>query len=720
MERGIEMYQPNIRRTLEFNMFSSAKSCPSLLLIIAIALITITVNAGNSDILAATKIVEYPSTDVPVDIPDQGTVTSRLTIDDTEEIVDLNVMLNISHRWDGDLTATLRAPDGTRVELFSRVGGKGDDFNNTIFDNEATQLITAGSAPFEGSYIPEGDLSKFYGKSMAGTWKLQVADSSYSTTGTLNSWSLIIQTEKEEELPLSAPVIQPESSVNGGICDIVSWEDVNNTTAYSSQSPVNIPSNGTKTTNLVIDDFGLINDLNVKVNIDHGCNSELDVYLTAPDSTQVELFTDVGGSSENFHDTILDNEASQYITEGTAPFTGSFIPEGNLDDLTGRDIHGTWQLEIIDDGWVASGTLNSWSLIADLANILHYVEAAIDPNFNSIVAKSGWILDNNYTFTNLDPNQVYWYRVKARSQEKWHQTSQMEFNMDTLTDTITTEDGDVVLPVSGSAQEELVYVIENPSFEDSGGWTIEGNDALLVFHTGGYPDYIWGTEGDYVLGTVLNDDYTYDEGAYVYTWQTLDWTAITRVIFDLCNVYGNNLSGMVYIGDELLWTSPPCYGTLKESRNVEIDVSGINGIQDLQLLVEVTRTGRYTAGIFWDNLRTYGIPNDEGLLGQIISTPISINEDDTWDIVTFNTTTPAETTITVDVLGETGSTPISGYANILSGTDLKGLTQKTIRLRANLSSDNSTVTPMLHDWSICYTNAARESTWSNVVSSDCN
>lgn len=720
MERGIEMYQPNIRRTLEFNMFSPSKSCPSLLLIIAIALITITINAGNSDILAATSIVEYPSTDVPVDIPDQGTVTSRLTIDDTEVITDLNVMLNINHRWDGDLTATLIAPDGTRVELFSKVGGKGDDFNNTIFDNEATELITAGSAPFEGAYIPEGDLSKFYGKSMNGTWKLQVTDSSYSATGTLNSWSLIIQTEKEEELPLSAPVIQSEPSVPGGICDTVSWMDVNNTTEYSSQSPVNIPSNGTKTTNLVIDDFGLINDLNVKVNIDHGCNSELNVYLTAPDSTQVELFTDVGGSSENFHDTILDNEASQYITEGTAPFTGSFIPEGNLDDLTGTDIHGTWQLEIIDDGWVASGTLNSWSLIADLANILHYAEAAIDPNFNSIVAKSGWVLDNNYTFTNLDPNQVYWYRVKTSPQEKWHQTSQMEFNTDTLTDTITTEDGDVELPVSGSAQEELVYIIENPSFEDSGGWMIEGNDALLVFNTGGYPDHIWGTEGNYVLGTVLNDDYSYEDGAYVYTWQTVDWTSITRLIFDLCNVYGNYLSGQVYIGDELLWTSPPCYGTFKESRNVEIDVSGITGIQDLELWVKVTRTGRYTAGIFWDNLRTYGIPNDEGLSGEIISTPISINEDDTWDIVTFNMTTPEDTTITVDVLGETGSTPISGYANILSGTDLRGLTQKTIRLRATLSSDNSTVTPMLHDWSICYTNAARESTWSNVVSSDCN
>ena len=721
MERGIEMYQFKMRRTLKFNKFSSAKSCPSLLLFIVIALITISVNPGNSDVLAAVNIVEYRSTDGTVNIPDQGMVTSTLIINDIGEIVDLNVMIDISHTWLADLTVTLIDPDGTRVELFSKVGGDGDEFDNTILDNEATQLINTGSSPFEGTYKPKGDLSKFYGKSMTGTWKLQVRDSSYSATGTLNSWSLIIQTEKEEELPLEPPVIQSESSVPGGICDIISWEDVNSTKEYSSQSSTNLPGNGTKTTNFVINDFGLIDDLNVKVNIDHGCNSELDVYLTAPDSTQVELFTDVGDSSENFHDTILDSEASQSITEGTAPFTGSFIPEGDLDELTGKEIHGTWQLEIIDDGWEASGILNSWSLIAKLANILYYAEAATDPNFNNIVAKSGWILDKNHTFTDLDPNQVYWYRLKARPQEKWHQTSQYEFESDTLTNTTTTEDGDVVLPVSDVSQEnELVYVIENPGFEDEGVWTIGGNSLLLVEHTGGYSKSLWATEGNYALGTILNDDYTYTEGDFVYTWQTVDWTGVNILILDYCNIYGNNLAGKVYIGDELLWTSPPCYGTYDERRNVEIDVSGINGSEDLRLRVEVKRTGRYTAGIFWDNLRTYGIPNDEGLSGEIISTPISINDDDTWDIVTFNMTTTADTTITVDVLEQTGSTPISGYGNILSGTDLRGLNQKTIRLRANLSSDNSTVTPILHDWSICYTNAACESTWSNIVSSDCN
>ena len=721
MKCGIEMLQFNKRRkcTHYNSIFYRTRLLPPASIIIIF--ITIFLNLGNGNVYAVPATTEYRSADEVINIPDQGTVTSILTIDDIGEITDLNVMINISHAWISDLTVTLIAPDGTQVELFSKVGFNGRLFDNTILDNEAEQPIRNGSSPFAGIYKPQGDLSRFYGKSMTGTWKLQVRDSSHSATGTLNSWSLIIETQKEEELPLEAPVIQCEPSVLGGICDLISWEIANNSKEYGSQSSTNIPSNGTKTTNLIINDFGLIDDINVKVNISHGCNSELDVYLNAPDSTQVELFTDVGGSSENFHDTILDSDASQSITEGTAPFTGSFRPEGNLDDLIGRDIHGTWQLEITDDGWISSGILNSWSLIAELANILYYAECATDPNFNNLVAESGWILNKSYTFTELDSNQVYWYHVKARPQKKWLQRSQFDFETDTLTDTTTTVNGDVVLPVSDNTQDnELVYVIENPSFEEPGGWNIRSDNLILLIRTGGYPGDIWVSHGNYVLGTLLDDDITYTKGEFVDTFQAIDWTGINILKFDYCTALSYNLTTKILIGDDIIWTAREPSNFLDPHYNISIDVSDIEGLKDLKLRVEIKNSGKYLAGVFWDNLRTYGVTTDEGLSGNIISAPISINNDDTWDIITFNTTTPEGTTITVDILGPSDSTPISGYRNILSGTDLSGLSQKTIRLRANLSSDDSSVTPMLHDWSICYTDAACESPWSNIVSSECN
>jgi hypothetical protein len=48
---------------------------------------------------------------------------------------------------------------------------------------------------------------------------------------------------------------------------------------------------------------------------------------------------------------------------------------------------------------------------------------------------------------------------------------------------------------------------------------------------------------------------------------------------------------------------------------------------------------------------------------------------------------------------------------------LSDLADRTIRLGANLATTNPSATPALHDWSLTYSDAARQSTWSNVESS---
>ncbi len=687
--------------------------------LIVTVLLSLPIYAGPGGFLAAQSGVEYCSSDVPKDILDDQIITSTLTITDIGEIADLNVKVNIDHMWISDLIVTLVAPDGTPVELFSSVGHAEGEFDNTILDDEASQSITSGSSPYSGTYKPEGNLSKLYGKSMAGTWKLKVNDTADPDTGTLNSWCLII--EKVSVDPISAPIVHSEATVPGGICDKVSWEMTDNAQEYQSGNSASIPSHGTKTWTQSINSFGLINDINVRLDIRHNWVEELEAYLIAPDGTRVKLFSGIGGSSDNFDNTIFDNEALQSIADGTAPFAGSYRPEGDLDTLIGKEIHGTWTLEITDDGWNSSGTLESWSLITELANVLFKAQCSTDPNFSNVADESGWVMDNSYVFSGLDPNQVYWYRVKARPIETWYQTSQADFEKNALAGTVAKNDGDVALPVSDStAGNELMQVIDNPSFESASSWFIGSDDIMLWFYTDRYPGDVWVSDGFYVLGTLFFDDISYTQGHFVDTFQEVDWTGINILKFDFCNVLGYYVTAKVLIGDDVLWTSPSPTNTFDARYNISIDVSGISGVKELILRVQVKNSGRFLAGIFWDNLRTYGAAADEGLSGNIISTPISIDNDDTWDIFVFNATKPADTTLTVDVLGQTGSTPISGYGNILSGTDLSGLTQKTIRLRANLSSDGSSVTPLLHDWSVSYTNAALESNWSDVVSSQCN
>jgi subtilisin-like proprotein convertase family protein len=134
----------------------------------------------------------YTSGNVPKTIPDRSMIVSTLTVPDSITISDLNVTVNISHTYDADLDVFLSAPDGTRVELFTDVGGSGDNFANTTLDDEASKSITSGVAPFAGSYRPEGLLSRFDGKNAKGTWVLWVTDDARYDTGRLNSWSISI------------------------------------------------------------------------------------------------------------------------------------------------------------------------------------------------------------------------------------------------------------------------------------------------------------------------------------------------------------------------------------------------------------------------------------------------------------------------------------------------------------------------------------------------
>jgi len=80
-------------------------------------------------------------------------VSSKIWVGDVSAVTDIDVALNISHDFDSDLTATLVSPSGTRVKLFTGLGGSGHDFVSS-FDDSASQSITTGSAPFNGAFQP--------------------------------------------------------------------------------------------------------------------------------------------------------------------------------------------------------------------------------------------------------------------------------------------------------------------------------------------------------------------------------------------------------------------------------------------------------------------------------------------------------------------------------------------------------------------------------------
>jgi subtilisin-like proprotein convertase family protein len=168
----------------------------------------VSVTGEVTSVPTGTTTTTYASGDVHLSIPSQSTITSTIEITAVDTIADLNVQLDISHSRAQDLDVYLIAPDGTRIELFTDVGGNGDNFSGTILDDEAATAITNGSAPFVGSYQPEGLLSVLDGTSTAGTWTLEITDDKRNESGTLNSWSLIV----ESGIPLTAAALAESSA----------------------------------------------------------------------------------------------------------------------------------------------------------------------------------------------------------------------------------------------------------------------------------------------------------------------------------------------------------------------------------------------------------------------------------------------------------------------------------------------------------------------------
>ena len=100
------------------------------------------------------------------------------------------IAININHTFDADLDISLIAPNGTTIDLSSDNGSSGDNFTNTLFRADASTLITAGTAPFTGSFLPEGNLSTLTGINADGTWILRVCDDANTDTGSLNNATL--------------------------------------------------------------------------------------------------------------------------------------------------------------------------------------------------------------------------------------------------------------------------------------------------------------------------------------------------------------------------------------------------------------------------------------------------------------------------------------------------------------------------------------------------
>lgn len=153
-----------------------------------------------------TTSTPYDSTAVPFDIDGTGTSTADCTnapnlvpvtvgdagIIGTDAEIE-NVTINITHTWSGDLELYLVSPSGTELLMWENVGGSGDNFTDTQFEDGG--MPTAGStAPHTGVYQPVGGdfATTFAGEDITGDWNLKVCDDFGGDSGTVDSFTLTL------------------------------------------------------------------------------------------------------------------------------------------------------------------------------------------------------------------------------------------------------------------------------------------------------------------------------------------------------------------------------------------------------------------------------------------------------------------------------------------------------------------------------------------------
>ncbi|MEM8583890.1 MAG: PKD domain-containing protein [Bacteroidota bacterium] len=98
------------------------------------------------------------------------------------------------------------------------------------------------------------------------------------------------------------------------------------------------------------------------MNIETDFASDIGLFLRAPDGSLLELSTGNGAGGNNYTNTCFSPTATDPITAGAPPFTGTYQPEGNWNNLIGTLINGRWSLLAFDNTGIQVGTFVDWTI----------------------------------------------------------------------------------------------------------------------------------------------------------------------------------------------------------------------------------------------------------------------------------------------------------------------------------------------------------------------
>jgi hypothetical protein len=127
-----------------------------------------------------------------------------VSADDTGSIVSIDEVTldGFIYPTASDLTISIQKVGGSTVTLVSQKGNANDYISDYIFVDDTDvdglpRIVTWSGDVVPETYQAEGDFDDFNGDELKGTWRLVIFNSSPTTGGNLNSWSIQIQYEEE-------------------------------------------------------------------------------------------------------------------------------------------------------------------------------------------------------------------------------------------------------------------------------------------------------------------------------------------------------------------------------------------------------------------------------------------------------------------------------------------------------------------------------------------
>jgi subtilisin-like proprotein convertase family protein len=149
-----------------------------------------TFTSGNSFSTGTIGCLNAQS-NLPNPIVSLFTTSSTINVTNDIPLADINVMVNISHPYMGDVVVELVSPAGTKVVLVSNKCDGGANMAATFDDSGAATFTCAAVSPaISGTIKPAKPLSAFNGESSRGAWTLNVTDIAPTDDGVLTSWSI--------------------------------------------------------------------------------------------------------------------------------------------------------------------------------------------------------------------------------------------------------------------------------------------------------------------------------------------------------------------------------------------------------------------------------------------------------------------------------------------------------------------------------------------------